>query len=91
MKGGSLLFTLLLLLALLSIVVDYIYLQHKSRNQFVELQKLINEEHELNADWGRLQLEYSTMVDNTNIEKKAKQFLGMQMPEQSQIISIKRK
>jgi cell division protein FtsL len=90
MKLKSLMLTLFLIVALLVIVIDYIYLQHKTRNQFVKLQTLIKEERNLNADWGRLQIEHSTLVNNSRIEKEAKNQLGMKLPESEQILSIKR-
>jgi len=90
MKLKSLMLTSLLVLVLLVTIVDYIYLQHKTRNQFVELQALIEREHNLNADWGRLQIEHSTLVNNSRIEKQAKNQLGMKLPESEHILNIKR-
>ncbi|MBL4772901.1 MAG: cell division protein FtsL [Alcanivoracaceae bacterium] len=90
MKLKSLIFTLSLLVVLLVVIVDYIYIQHKTRNQFVELQTLIEQEQNLNADWGRLQIEHSTLVNNNRIETKVKKQLGMKVPESGQILSIKR-
>jgi len=90
MKLKSLLFTLFLVVLLLIIIVDYIYLQHKTRNRFVQLQTLIEQEHNLNADWGRLQIEHSTLVNSSRIETKATKQLGMELPENEHILSIKR-
>jgi cell division protein FtsL len=83
-------FTVALSVLCLIVIVDYIYLQHKTRNQFVELQVLIEQENNLNADWGRLQIEQSTLVNNSRIESEAKQRLGMKLPQSEQILSIKR-
>ena len=77
-------------ISLLVVVIDYIYLQQITRNKFVKLQELIEQEHDLNADWGRLQIEHSTYVNNSRIEETAKNKLGMKLPEKEQIISIKR-
>ncbi len=90
MKSKQLLITLTLLTLTLVVTVNYIYLQHKSRNQFVALQELLNEESDLNADWGRLQIEQSTYVNNSAIVAQAKKQLGMKLPEKEQILSIKR-
>jgi cell division protein FtsL len=90
MNFKSLLLTLLLSISLLVVVIDYIYLQQKTRNKFVKLQELIEQEHDLNANWGRLQIEHSTYVNNSRIEETAKKKLGMKLPEKKQIISIKR-
>ncbi|MBL4661915.1 MAG: cell division protein FtsL [Alcanivoracaceae bacterium] len=90
MKLKSLIFSLFLVVSLLIIIVDYVYLQHKTRNRFVELQTLIEQEHNLNADWGRLQIEHSTLVNSSRIETKAIKQLGMELPENEHILSIKR-
>lgn len=90
MNFKSLLLTMALGISLLVVVIDYIYLQQKTRNKFVKLQELIEQEHDLNANWGRLQIEHSTYVNNSRIEETAKKKLGMKLPEKEQIISIKR-
>jgi len=90
MNFKSLLLTMALGISLLVVVIDYIYLQQKTRNKFVKLQELIEQEHDLNADWGRLQIEHSTYVNNSRIEETAKNELGMKLPDKQQIISIKR-
>lgn len=90
MKFKSLMFTVSLILINLVVIVDYIYLQHKTRNQFVALQELIEVEQHMNADWGRLQIEHSTLVNNSNIEFKAKKEIGMKLPDNQHILSIKR-
>lgn len=90
MKLKYLVLTLSLMSLLIFIVVDYIYLQHTTRNQFVELQTLIEEARNLNADWGRLQIEHSTLVNNSKIEAQASSQLNMKVPEVEQILNIKR-
>jgi len=90
MKISGVLITMFLTMMLLTTIVDYIYLQHKSRGRFVQLQELQVKEHELNAEWGRLQLEHSTLVNNSSVESKARKLLKMKMPENGQIFSIKR-
>lgn len=90
MKIKNILVTLVIFASTLIVTIDYIYLQHKARNQFIELQKLTEQEHNLNTDWGRLQIEYSTLVNNSQIEAKAKQQLNMELPQKNRILSIKR-
>lgn len=90
MNLKSVLLTMILSIGLLVVVIDYIYLQQKTRNKFVKLQELIEQEHDLNANWGRLQIEHSTFVNNSRIEETAKNKLGMKLPDKEQIISIKR-
>jgi len=90
MRIKNLILTMILAILTLFIIIDYIYLQHKTRNKFVNLQVLIDEEHHLNSDWGRLQIEYSTLVNNSHVEKQAKKQLGMILPQAEHILSIKR-
>ena len=90
MKLSNLIITLSLAALLLIVIVDYIYLQHTTRNQFVELQVLIEEERVLNADWGRLQIEHSTLVNNSRIEREAINQLDMKVPDSEHILNIKR-
>jgi len=90
MKIKSLMFTLGLMALLLIVIVDYIYLQHATRTQFVKLQALIDEERNLNTDWGKLQIEHSTLVSNSRIESEATRQLGMKVPDNEQILNIKR-
>lgn len=90
MKFKNLMITLTLTLINLVVIVNYVYLQHKTRNKFVNLQELIEIEQNLNADWGRLQIEHSTLVNNSEIEAKAKKQIGMKLPENKHILSIQR-
>lgn len=90
MKIKDLVLTLSLMILLLVVIVDYIYLQHTTRNQFVELQALIEEERNLNADWGRLQIEHSTLVNNSRIETEATNKLDMKVPDSEHILNIRR-
>ena len=90
MTFKNIMMTLFLFVLTLITTVNYIYLQHKTRNQFVQLQALIEQEHNLNADWGRLQIEHSTLVNNNRIETQAKKQLDMKLPDSKQILSIKR-
>ena len=90
MTVKNLLVTLLIVILTIYITVDFIYLQHKTRKEFVELQKHIDKEREISAEWGRLQIEHSTLVANSRIEAKAKTQLNMTLPVEGQIFSIKR-
>ncbi len=90
MRAKKLLVTLSIVILTVYITVDFIYFQHKTRKEFVELQKHIDKERELSAEWGKLQIEHSTLVANSRIESKAKTQLNMILPKDGQILSIKR-
>ena len=81
---------LVLTAVLLWLSIDYVFSRHQTRKVFAELQGLEQEQQDLNTEWGRLQLEKSTLVGNNRIESVAKEQLGMRLPTPEQIIVIRR-
>lgn len=70
---------LLLILVVIS-AVGVEYMAHQSRSHFGDLQRLLREEEDLRADWGRLHLEMSTWGAHARIEKLARDRLVMDVP-----------
>ena len=68
-----------------------VYAKHQSRKLFVELDILKKERDEMNVEWGRLQLEQSTLATHSRIEKTAKQRLKMVTPEYEQVLIVRPK
>lgn len=66
-----------------------VYAKHQSRKLFVELDALKIERDEMNVEWGRLQLEQSTLVTHGRIERTAKKRLGMVTPEYAQVLIVR--
>ena len=66
-----------------------VYAKHQSRKLFVELDTLKKERDEMNVEWGRLQLEQSTLATHGRIERAAKKRLGMITPEYEQILIVR--
>lgn len=58
--------------------------RHEARAQFVELQKLEKERDRLAAQWSRLKLEQSTILNQVRVERLARSDLNMQMPKPSE-------
>jgi cell division protein FtsL len=58
--------------------------RHEARSQFVKLQKLEKERDKLAAQWSRLKLEQSTMLNQVRVERLASRDLNMQMPKPSE-------
>lgn len=54
--------------------------QHRARMLFIELEALKKEARELEVEWGKLQLEQSTLADPKRVEAQAKNQLGLVMP-----------
>jgi len=79
----------LLLLVVLASALGVAYSKHQSRRLFVELQTLYAERDALGVEWGRLQLEQSTLATPIRIENMARQRLGMFVPAADRIAIIK--
>jgi len=80
----SLLFVLVLVFAL-----SVVYTKHMNRKYFTEWQKLQKERDEMNIEWGQLQLERSTFATSSEIEKSARDKLGMDQPDTKEVILVK--
>lgn len=90
MKLKDLIIHLALAISVLALSVNYIYMQHLTRKKFAELQTYINEENELNTEWGKLQIEHSTKIANPAIEAKAKTVLQMFVPQNKETVKLNR-
>jgi cell division protein FtsL len=82
---------LAMILAILVLVssLGVVYAKHQSRKLFIELDTLKKERDEMNVEWGRLQLEQSTLATHGRIERTAKKRLGMVTPKYEQILIVK--
>lgn len=79
----------LLLVFVLTSALAVAFSKHQSRRLFVELEWLLSERDALDVEWGRLQLEQSTLATPVRIENMARQHLGMFMPAANKINIIK--
>lgn len=75
----------LLWLAVLGSAAGAIYCKHRSRELFVELEKLNRGRDEFEAEWGRLQLEQSSWATYAYVESIANTKLRMSIPASSAI------
>ncbi len=69
--------TTFLALAVIGTALAVIYVRHDARRGFVELQSVQTTRDELEADWGRLQIEYATWADGSKVEKLAREQLAL--------------
>jgi len=74
-----------LLLCVLASALGVVYAKHQSRKLFVQLQVLNDERDRLNIQWGRLQLEQSTLAAPVRVEHAARDRLGMKVPAAASI------
>ncbi len=82
---------IVLLIALAAVVcsaLGVVYTRHESRRAAVELGLLEDQRDEFIAEWSRLQLEQAWLADASHVESKARQRLGMEIPEKSVILVV---
>ncbi len=79
-RRGLIALAVLLPLVLVSALAA-VYAKHLSRKHFVELQALIAERDRLEIEWGRLQIEESTLSSHAEVERIARTQLGMRTPD----------
>lgn len=80
----------LLLMAVLGSAIGVVYSKYLSRRHFVELQELQAERERLGIEWGRLQLEESTLATHSTVEEQARDRLHMHLPGVDEVIVIRR-
>lgn len=84
----SLLLTLLIAILMLS-AIAVIYSKYQSRLVFMEIQKKEKELDDYEVEWGRLQLELTTLTEENRVEIDARNRLLLTLPAQDKIIYIK--
>jgi cell division protein FtsL len=77
----NILFVLILIACALGIVTS----QHTARKLFMALENEKEIERKLDVEWGRLQLEQSTLIMHGRIERIARDHLNMMVPATSNI------
>ena len=75
----NILLSILIAMLLLS-AIAVIYSKYQSRLLFIEIQK---------KEWGRLQLELTTLTEENRIEIEARNRLMLTLPAQNKIVYIK--
>lgn len=75
----------LLWLTTLGSAAGAIYAKHKSRELFVELERLNRQRDNLEVEWGQLQIEQSFWSQHAFVENVANQKLRMSMPKPAEI------
>lgn len=84
MKGPHLIIAGLVALNLVT-ALGIVYTKHQSRMYFKELRAVQKAIDSANIEWGRLQIEESTLARFGRIEDLASRKLNMRMPEHSEI------
>jgi cell division protein FtsL len=85
---NNMLLTLLIAMLMLS-AIAVIYSKYQSRSVFMEIQKKEKELDDYEVEWGRLQLELTTLTEENRVEIEARNRLLLTLPAQNKIIYIK--
>jgi cell division protein FtsL len=72
-------------LAALGSAAGAVYIKHRSRQMFVELERLETRRDNLEIEWGQLQLEQSAWSTHAFVERVASAKLHMAMPPPKEI------
>ncbi len=76
---------ILLALVLMACALATVQAQHRARSLFVETESLVREARDLEVEWGKLQLEQSTLAEPKRVEELARNQLGLAMPRLDQV------
>jgi cell division protein FtsL len=79
----------LLVIAVLLSASTVIYSKYKSRQLFIEIQQKEKELDDYEVEWGRLQLELTTLTEENRVEVDARNRLRLTLPTPDKIIYIK--
>jgi len=88
--NARLIILLITLTAVVGSTLGVVYARHESRRAAVQLGLLEDQRDEIIAEWSRLQLEQAWLADAGNIESKARDQLGMELPEKSLILVVEK-
>ncbi len=85
---GRFVLVLILIAANVLTGVGVVYSKHSLRKDFIELQRLQNSFDELQVEWGRLQLEQSTWLAHSRVEKLAREELDMSLVHKERLVLL---
>jgi len=69
--------------------IAVIYSKYQSRLVFIEIQNKEKELDDYEVEWGRLQLELTTLTEENRVEVEARERLMLTLPAQNDIVFIK--
>jgi cell division protein FtsL len=78
----------LLLTLVLGSALTVIYVKHQSRVLFAELRGIQKQQDQQVIQWGRLQLQNTTLAAHSNVESRARKDLKMRLPENVELVRL---
>ncbi len=78
----------LLLAFVLGSALTVIYVKHESRVLFAELRAVQKQQDHQVIQWGRLQLQNTTLATHSNVESRARHDLQMRIPDNVELVRL---
>jgi len=85
--GARLWFPLLLTLVIGS-SLTVVYVKHQSRVLFADLRSIQKQQDQQIIEWGRLQLQNTTLATHSNVESRARKDLKMRLPDNVELVRL---
>ena len=79
----------LLLTLVIGSALTVIYVKHRSQVLFADLRSIQKQQDQQAIEWGRLQLQNTTLATHSNVESRARKDLKMQLPENVELVRLK--
>lgn len=79
----------LLLTLVIGSSLTVVYVKHQSRVLFAELRSVQKQQDRQVIEWGRLQLQNTTLATHSNVESRARKDLEMRLPESVELVRLK--
>lgn len=78
----------LLLTLVLGSALTVVYVKHQSRLLFSELRSVQKQQDQQVIQWGRLQLQNTTLATHSHVESRARHDLKMRLPENVELVQL---
>ena len=79
----------LLLTLVLGSALTVIYVKHQSQALFADLRSVQKQQDQQIIQWGRLQLQNTTLATHSNVESRARKDLQMRLPENVELVRLR--
>ena len=79
----------LLLTLVIGSALTVIFVKHQSQVLFAELRSIQKQQDQQVIEWGRLQLQNTTLATHSNVESRARKDLEMQLPQNVELVRLK--
>ena len=78
----------LLLTLVLGSALTVVYVKHQSRLLFAELRSVQKQQDQQVIQWGRLQLQNTTLATHSHVESRARHDLKMRLPQNVELVRL---